>query len=151
MIRTIPKAALYLGLTGLLPFFWGVLTLFNEDFKLWTVTMIGPRFVGPFVQLFYGSIILSFMSGVLWGFATKQTGQSATIGYSLSVLPALWVFLTMDGTAIESSTNLIIGFLGLLFLDWYFWKNGLTPVWWMKLRLLLTGIVVLFLGVGVFL
>ena len=151
MKRTIPKAALYLGLAGLLPFFWGIVTVLSEDFKLWTIARIGPRFVAPFVQLFYGSIILSFMSGVLWGFATQRSGQIAAIGYGLSVLPALWVFFTTGGTPVEASTNLIIGFLGVLFLDWYFWINGLTPVWWMKLRLLLTGIVVLILSMGVFL
>ena len=35
-------------------------------------------------------------------------------------------------------------------LDWYFWKNRLAPQWWMKLRVLLTGIVVLLLSAGVF-
>jgi hypothetical protein len=90
------------------------------------------------------------MSGVLWGFASKQTGQSSTIGYGLSVLPALWAFFTTGGGPAEAGTNLIIGFLGLLFLDWYFWKNGLAPKWWLKLRILLTGIVVLFLSVGLF-
>ena len=149
-MQTIPKAPLYLGLAGLLPFLWGVLTLFNGDLALWTISMIGPRFAGPFVQLFYGAIILSFMSGVLWGFASKQTGRSSTIGYGLSVLPALWAFFTTGGGPAEAGTNLIIGFLGLLFLDWYFWKNGLAPKWWLKLRILLTGIVVLFLSVGLF-
>jgi hypothetical protein len=150
VIGTIPKAALYFGLAGLLPFFWGVLTLFNGDLALWTIAVIGPRFVGPFVQLFYGAIILSFMSGVLWGFSTKQKDPSAPIGYGLSVLPVLWVFFTTGGGHVESGINLIIGFLGLLFLDWYFWKNRLAPQWWMKLRVLLTGIVVLLLSAGVF-
>ena len=149
-MRSIPKAPLYLGLTGLLPFLWGVLTLFNENLALWTNSVIGPRFVGPFIQLFYGVIILSFMSGVLWGFATKQTGRTATVGYILAVFPALWAFFTTSGGHVEAGKSLIIGFLGLLFLDWYFWKNGLAPDWWMNLRVLLTGIVVLFLSVGVF-
>jgi len=39
--------------------------------------------------------------------------------------------------------NLIVGFGGLLLLDWYFWRLGLAPVWWMRLRLLLTTIVIL--------
>lgn len=146
----IPKAALYLGLGGLLLFLWGALTLVNGNLAIWTIPTIGPHFVGPFVQLFYDTIILSFMSGVLWGFSSKKTGPSAAIGYVLSVLPALWVFFATGGGPVEASTNLIIGFLGLLFLDWYFWKNELAPEWWIKLRLLLTGIVVLFLSVGVF-
>ena len=63
----IPRSALYLGLAGVLPFLWGVLTLYQPSLSEWTIKMIGPRFVGPYVQLFYGAVILSFMSGVLWG------------------------------------------------------------------------------------
>ncbi len=150
MIRKIPKPPLYLGLAGLLPFFWGLVTLLDGDLALLTISMIGPRFVGLSLQLFYGAIILSFMSGVLWGFATKQKGHSAATWYVLSTLPALWAFLTTGGPPIEANTNLIIGFLGLLFLDWYFWKNELTPAWWIKLRILLTGFVILFLCLGMF-
>ncbi|MDB4254856.1 DUF3429 domain-containing protein, partial [bacterium] len=39
--------------------------------------------------------------------------------------------------------NLIVGFLGLLLLDWHFWRLGLAPSWWMHLRGLLTAIVIL--------
>lgn len=47
--------------------------------------------------------------------------------------------------------NLIWGFLGLLLLDMMFSLWRLTPSWWVKLRLLLTSVVVLCLSVGVFL
>ena len=36
----------------------------------------------------------------------------------------------------------MIGFIGLLVLDWYFWRMGAAPDWWMQLRILLTAIVV---------
>ncbi|MEO0918937.1 MAG: DUF3429 domain-containing protein, partial [Pseudomonadota bacterium] len=39
------------------------------------------------------------------------------------------------------------GFIALLGLDFTFQKQGLAPEWWMRLRLLLTGIVVLCLAV----
>ncbi|MFZ8944548.1 MAG: DUF3429 domain-containing protein [Paracoccaceae bacterium] len=144
----IPRSALYLGLAGVLPFLWGVLTLYQPSLSEWTIKMIGPRFVGPYVQLFYGAVILSFMSGVLWGFATKAEGKEAAIGYTLSVVPALWAFFMTGGGPEIASRNLIAGFIGLLALDWYFWSSGQAPVWWMRLRLLLTGLVVLCLFLG---
>ena len=139
---TVPRAPLFLGLAGLLPFAWGALTLVSSDLAQWGVSSIGPRFAGPFVMLQYGTIILAFMSGVLWGFATRAEGKAATVGYILSVLPALWVFFMVGAGPTSSAIYLIAGFVGLLALDWYFWRNDLAPSWWMQLRLLLTAVVV---------
>ena len=147
----IPRAPFILALAGLIPFVWGALTYLNSDLQAWGSRALGPRFVGPYVQLFYGSVILSFMSGVLWGFATKTSGSRAATGYALSVLPALWAFFMTGGGPISASVNLIMGFTGLLFLDAAFWYWGLAPRWWMKLRILMTAIVVLCLSVGVYL
>ena len=91
------------------------------------------------------------MSGVLWGFATKAEGARAATGYGLSVIPALWAFFMTGGGPTTAGMNLIFGFLGLLALDFAFTNWGLTPRWWMSLRVLLTTIVVLCLAVGVFL
>lgn len=145
----IPRAALFLGLAGLIPFLWGAITTVLPDTGLWTARTIGPRFAGPYVGLFYGAVILSFMSGVLWGFATKATGPVAATGYALSVIPALWAFFMTGGGPTSAGINLIAGFIGLLGLDWLFWKQGLAPAWWMHLRVLLTAIVVLSLGVAI--
>jgi hypothetical protein len=137
----IPRSALSLGLAGVLPFVWGALTVLFPPLGDWGLTVVGPRFVGPYVQPFYGVVILSFMSGVLWGFATKATAGQATTGYVLSVLPALWAFFTTGGGEDTAATNLIFGFLGLLLLDFAFWRWGLAPPWWMALRVLLTALV----------
>ncbi len=145
----IPIAPLMLGLAGLIPFVWGALTLLNDGLAAWGAQAFGPRFVGPYIQLFYGSVILSFMSGVLWGFATRTSGARAVTGYVLSVIPALWAFFMTGGGPVSAGTNLIFGFAGLLLLDYAFSTWGLTPGWWMRLRVLLTAIVVLCLSVGV--
>jgi len=131
-----------LGFAGLIPFVWGVVTLYHDGTADFTASLLGPRFVGPYVQLFYGTVILSFMSGVLWGFATKTTGAAAAAGYALSVIPALWAFFMTGGGPVSTGLNLITGFLGLLILDFYFFRAGLTPRWWMKLRIMLTSGVV---------
>ncbi|MBV2358909.1 DUF3429 domain-containing protein [Thalassococcus sp. CAU 1522] len=150
-MQTIPRSALILGLAGVIPFAWGAATLLSDSLSAWGLAMLGPRFVGPYVQLFYGSVILSFMSGVLWGFATKATGGQATTGYALSVIPALWAFFMTGGGPVSAGMNLIFGFAGLLLLDWQFWRWGLAPGWWMQLRGLLTALVVACLAVGVLL
>lgn len=143
MIRDIPKSALFLGIAGLLPFVWGAVTVFNAELAQWTMQIIGPRFIGPYVGLAYGTVILSFMSGVLWGFATKAEGGQATTGYALSVLPALWAFFMVGGGPVSAGINLIAGFMAVLVLDFAFWTWGLAPRWWMALRIILTGGVVL--------
>ncbi|WP_436398630.1 DUF3429 domain-containing protein [Roseobacter sp. S98] len=147
----IPTAPLILGLAGLIPFIWGALTYLSGPLAQWGLDHLGSRFIGPYVQLFYGSVILSFMSGVLWGFATKASGAQAAMGYTLSVIPALWAFFMTGGGPVTAGLNLIFGFAGLLILDFAFFRWGLTPAWWMNLRVLLTTIVLACLAVGVFL
>ncbi|SMY06461.1 DUF3429 domain-containing protein [Flavimaricola marinus] len=139
----IPTAPLLLGLAGLIPFVWGAISTMRPDLAGPVAGGLGARFVGPYVQLFYGSVILSFMSGVLWGFAAKAEGRPAATGYVLSVIPALWAFFMTGGGPVTAATNLIFGFLGLLALDWHFWRLGMAPSWWMSLRIGLTAIVVL--------
>lgn len=139
MILGIPRIPFLLALAGTIPFLWGALTVVAPQAGTWGIATIGPRFVGPYVQLFYGAIILAFMSGVLWGFAAKH---DYTIGYALSVIPALWAFFMTGGGPTTAAMNLIMGFLAVLLLDWHFWRLQITPVWWFKLRVIITAIVV---------
>lgn len=138
----IPRSALYLGIAGLIPFLWGAATYASSELAAWGIQVLGPRFVAPFISLQYGTIILAFMSGVLWGFATRASDERAAIGYALSTLPALWVFFMVGSGPTSSAIYLIAGFIGLLALDWRFWRQGLAPQWWMRLRLGLTSVVV---------
>lgn len=148
-MTSIPRAPLILGLAGLIPFVWGAATVVSDDLAEFALATFGARFVGPYVQLAYGSIILSFMSGVLWGFATKAKGAQAATGYALSVIPALWAFFMVGGGPTSAAMNLIFGFAGLLMLDFAFSSWGLTPRWWMALRILLTAIVIACLALTV--
>ena len=144
----IPTAPLVLGLAGLIPFLWGALTVLSPALAQWTQAGLGARFSGTFLMLSYGLVILCFMSGVLWGFATRADGARAALGYGLAVLPALWGFFSVGQGPAADSLSLITGFLGVLFIDVMFSRWGLTPDWWIRLRVLLTTIVVLCLGVG---
>jgi hypothetical protein len=148
-MHSIPRAALILGLLGLLPFLWGAATLLSPNLRATASGFISPMYLGSYVMLTYGMVILSFMSGVLWGFATKTTGRAAAFGYGLSVLPALWAFFGVNGAADVAAINLFAGFVGLLMLDYSFARQGLAPIWWMPLRLMLTLIVLACLAVAI--
>ena len=139
----IPRTALYLALGGLVPFLVcaGVALSGNQ------VVLRGAE---DEIMLRYGIIILAFMSGVLWGFATNASGKMATVAYGLSVLPALWAFFTAVGPTPQALGALIPGFYGLLVLDYYFWRAGLAPPWWLRLRLPLTAVVMVTLGISIY-
>lgn len=140
MWAPIPRGPLILGLAGLLPFFWGAACYLIPALNQWTLMTLGGPLTAPFVSLNYGTVILAFMSGVLWGFATRDDGW---VGYALSVIPALWAFFMVGSGPTSAAINLVIGFLGLLTLDLTFWQRGLTPRWWMALRVILTtGVVI---------
>lgn len=137
----IPTSALILGLAGLIPFLWGAANVAYPPSGGWVGAWLPPMFRGTYVSLTYGVVILSFMSGVLWGFATKAKGGKAAVGYALSVVPALWGFFMVNGAPGDAAVNLFAGFAGLLMLDYFFSLQGLAPTWWMRLRVLLTAVV----------
>ena len=147
-MKKIPNSALILGLSGLIPFFWGTFTSLDfvlEDLKL---TGLSEEYTGSEINLIYGTIILAFMSGVLWGFAANVGDKRRPVGLILSVLPALWAFFTFNGTLTNPFMSLIIGFLGVFAIDvrFYYWQ--LTPEWWLSLRSILTLCVIIFLSVN---
>ena len=149
MIYSIPKVALGLALFGVVPFAWGAITSISEEAFNFGMDIFGARFVGPLIQLSYGIIILCFMSGVLWGFATKMDRKSASQGYILSVIPTLWVFFSMGRGPISDTISLIVGFIAVLLIDRHFYLLKLTPIWWMNLRTPITLLVISLLGLGI--
>ena len=138
----IPRAALLLGLAGTLPFIFGAVFSF-APVQFGNVFGLSPfiaAFLGPNIMAAYGKVILSFMSGALWGFATRAEGRTAVLAYASSTLPALYVFLTASFTT-APLLPLAIGFAGILVLDYAFARASLAPPWWMRLRLILSAIV----------
>jgi hypothetical protein len=84
MLGRIPAPALLLGLAGLIPFVWAALLALQvfavPDLPIPKV-LLGD---GQLLMIRYGGIILPFMSGVLWGFATNAHGKQAVAAYALS-------------------------------------------------------------------
>lgn len=143
----IPRAPLWLGLAGLLPFLGGAFVIVTDL----EITASGFTFFfapeGQTILAHYGVVILAFMSGVLWGFATRS---DRALPYILSVLPALWTFFYATGPETRALLNLALGFIALLGLDAWFMAKSLAPPWWLRLRLLLTAVVVPCLLVGAY-
>ena len=147
-MKKIPNSALILGFAGLMPFFWGAATSQNfvlENFKL---PELSDEYIGSRVNLIYGTIILAFMSGVLWGFAANAVDKKRPIGFILSVIPAIWAFFTFNGFLINPLEGLIIGFLGVFAIDVRFHYWQLTPEWWLSLRCILTLLVIICLSIN---
>ena len=149
-MKKIPNSALILGLSGLIPFFWGAVTSIDVVVENLKLTGLSKEYMGSKISLIYGTIILAFMSGVLWGFAANVKDKRRPAGLILSVLPALWAFFTFNSTLINPFTSLIIGFLGVFAIDvrFYYWQ--LAPEWWLSLRSILTlcVIILLFVNLG---
>ncbi|MFN4203246.1 MAG: DUF3429 domain-containing protein [Tabrizicola sp.] len=137
----IPRPALLLGLAGLIPFLWSAATHLSPALAAAAGKWLSPMFLGAYVGLTYGTVILSFMSGALWGFATRAEGRDAAIAYTLSVIPALWAFFMVPDASDTSAIFLAAGFVGLLLLDATFQAWGLAPRWWLRLRVMLTVVV----------
>jgi len=145
----IPPVPFALGLSGLIPFIWGAAT------HVWplpagTGGALLLDFTGRTALLLYGLTILAFMSGVIWGFATRSPNPAAAWGYALSVLPALWGVFVFLLPAQLGLLGLALGFSVLLLLDIRAIRLAEAPHWWLKLRLILTTVAVACLLVGAF-
>mgnify|MGYP001180655266 FL=1 len=134
----IPRPALLLGLAGLIPFLWSAATHLSPALASSAGQWLKPMFLGSYVGLTWGTVVLAFLSGVLWGFATKAEGREAAIAYTLSVIPALWGFVMVSDASDTSAIFLAAGFAGLLLLDATFQAWGLAPRWWLRLKVMLT-------------
>ena len=136
----IPLPALLLGLAGLLPFLAGTANLLRPGL-LAELDLPAPLDQGRALLAGYGTIILCFMSGALWGFAARAKGAVLAAGLALSVLPALFALFFVSGTGRDAMAMLLFGFAALLPLDAFFQWRGLAPPWWVRLRLILSAVV----------
>ena len=140
MTTRIPLPALALGLGGLLPFVAGTANLMAPGL-LAGLDLPAPLDQGRPLLAAYGTIILCFMSGALWGFAARASGAWLWAGLVLSVLPALYALFFVTGTGPRAMAMLLFGFAALLPLDALLQWRGLAPRWWLSLRLILSAVV----------
>ncbi len=132
----IPPSALLLGLGGLIPFLACVIVIWAG------ITL--PLIDDPArAMVAYGAVILSFLGGVRWGFALRiaDTGLQAR-ALSISVAPSIAAWFTLLGPTMMGLVMLPVMILLLGFADEHLPKIG-VPVWYRKLRRVLTAAVVL--------
>lgn len=144
----IPTSALILGLSGLIPFLWGGATSVTLLRDYLPGIALAPDLLGVPLLVAYGTIILCFMAGAIWGFVAKAEGPWLAIGLAISVLPALWILAFTGQPHATQLLALIAGFTALLPLDYLCARRAIAPGWWMPLRLVLTSVVVFCLAIG---
>jgi hypothetical protein len=139
----IPPTALVLSMLGALP-------LFACAFSLATGFII-PLVVDPALGLVtYCAIILSFLGGVRWGYALRILDPVLQKrAFMVSVVPAIVAWLLVLPPTLMGFIAMPILFLLMGFLDDRLPSIG-APVWYRKLRRLMTGIVVMTLIAAVF-
>lgn len=127
---TPPRAALWLGLAGLIPFVaLAVLIWLPADLKGSPTQWAGPLLTG------YGVVILSFMGGCRWGLAAAGMGQGPNVAMLvISVIPALYAWLVALLPDTQAQPLLAVGLLALLAADLSLSKTGGAPAWWPTLR-----------------
>ncbi|MFV0493166.1 MAG: DUF3429 domain-containing protein [Pseudorhodobacter sp.] len=145
----LPRVAQIAGVLMVLPFLWGALTQLDEDAAALGSHFLGARFIGPYIGLTWGTVVLAFQSGILWTFASRA-GRGSVIGSLLALIPAVWAFVMVGGGPVSASINLMAGFVALLVLDWSFWRWGVAPRWWMRFRLLPVSMILACLALTAF-
>ena len=136
----IPVPALALGLAGAAPFVYAAAALL---FPFLAIDALPPASV---LEV-YGVVILAFMAGCHWGFAAT-VGERLWLWLGLSVIPAILIFFAVLWFGGKLVLILTIAFPALLIFDYVFDRAGLTPVWWMTLRVVLTTLATTSLVIG---
>ena len=135
--NNIPKAALILGLAGVLPF---------VVFGLLAITLGGgsvtPKLADTLL-IGYGAVILSFIAGVRWGLALTVPNESdQALQLTVSTVPSViaWAACFMPfayGLPLLAFTHAAIAVWDIRAMH-----NGRGPVWYAKLRMILASLAV---------
>jgi hypothetical protein len=144
----IPRAALLLGYLGLVPFVYGVVMIFSVPESLPTFGFFesSPQ-GGVHILERFGAAILAFMGGCLWGFSSSGR-QPTTLLLAGSAVPAFLAFIAIQPNPAYSCIWLAFGYVVLQALDVLYQRAGVTPAYWLSLRLPLTAGVMACLLVG---
>lgn len=137
----IPNAALLLGLAGLIPFWGAVMMLVlstsqgrSPATEMWLFTI-------------YSGLIATFLGGVRWGETISATASPGLLTLGLSIAPSLIALLSVlvhwSGQPVLAWSVMAVCFGWLLVWDRQGVKRRDLPVWYGRLRLVLTSGVVL--------
>lgn len=127
------KPAWVFGLAGLIPFL-----------ALAGIMMIGPGHWHAASQVLlvqYGALILSFVGAMHWGYALQQEikGGEAWRRFGYSVVPALVAWLALQFPLGVGMQILAMSLIVCLVVDLAWMKITALPVWFVRLRVILTA------------
>lgn len=147
-VATAPVVPMILGVAGAVPFL-ALTPPFPYVLPLPEALSANPIEA----QALYGAVILSFLGGPHWGLAMVGIHASPnhkifnyasnSLRYIWSVVPSLLAWPALLMTTVPKLQFLICSFGLALAVDFFFAGHGLTPPWYLPLRLLLSGIVIL--------
>jgi len=123
---TIPRAALWLGLAGLLP-----------SMAVLAVMLAWPAAldVAATAGLVYGAVVAGFVGGTWWGLAAGRAAPAALPRHLLlSMLPGLAAWLAVLAPPATGFAVLALLFAVLPPTDRRLLAEGVAPAWWCALR-----------------
>jgi hypothetical protein len=148
-VSRIPFAAAFLGAAGLIPFVYAMVMLFIDEGTLPTFGVVPSDPAGGVHILWtLGAILLGFMGGCLWGFASAPGREPTLLLLGTAAIPAVLAFLAIRPDPALSCLWLAFGFVALQAIDVAMQRAGVTPGYWLQLRLPLTAGVVACLLAG---
>ena len=117
----------FVGLAGTVPFLSGA-----------------PRMIVAHALVAYGAAILSFLGGVHWGLAVRSRSSldNGKLWLTLSVIPPLAGWAALLVTETPGLFTLAIAVAVMLWVDIWATRVGQAPLWYPKLRIPLTCVVV---------
>lgn len=126
-----------LGLAGLVPFVvlaaWLAAIPLDHVWRADTVRLLST----------YAAVILSFLGGARWGLAVAGTGRLAARDFALSVLPSLVGWAALFLPPHYGFVLLAVAFAAQGAWDALSGQAGALPLWFARLRTLLTIVVVI--------
>ncbi len=135
------RSALMLTLAGAIPFIALVVMLFVAEAR-------GTSQTALIVQLIttYAAVILSFLGGIQWGIGigfSESAPRTATTLFYLSVVPSLLAWAMLFVSHPTSRILVAIFLFGFVWaIDTLLNLQKLIPVWFYKLRSIITIIVI---------
>jgi len=138
MIRP-PFAVAFVGIAGLIPFIYGLALVLSlpESLPGFGLVESSPS-GGARLLAIFGAVILGFMGGTLWGFASGNGRTPTLLQLSATCLPVIIAVLSLTQSAEIACLWLAFGYILLQVTDMGFQRAGLVPHYWLSLRFPLT-------------
>lgn len=130
------RTAVRLGVLGALPFL--ILSLWLAGIAAdhpWR-----PATIALLTQ--YSAVVLSFLGGIRWGLAMRQTGSARTLDMVMTILPPLVAWASLSVPLPYTFAALAAAFAAHGAWDAFAVHSGAAPRWYGRLRGALTAIVV---------